>query len=459
MNLTSRLVCLLAVPMLILVFLSSSPAPLAAQDVQVNSADPPSAEQGTVNLDVIIKGKGFKKGAIAKFFLTGTDNPAGVVVNSTTFVSNGEVRANINVSDNATVSSFDVVVQNSDGRTGKGVGLFSVVAKGKSFTTCSLNMDPSANILWSQETQKTRTQFALKAEPNFQTRTQAGAQPKMPIWFEPNLGQVKADADFFSRLGGAIVLVARGHLAVRKEDGFTIRVGLMGANRQVAPEGISPRDSYSSYFRGADPKQWRTRVPHFDGVRYSTVYPGVDVIYYERGGHLEFDFVVAPGADVRQIRMQIEGGSGRVIPEGAIVVASHRGEEIRLKEPVAYQKIGGERREVKSRFVELGSNQFGFRVGEYDASRPLVIDPVLLYSTYLGGTADDRATSVAVDGAGVIYVSGYTRSADFPATAGAFDPTLNGTGEDRDMFLVKLNPNGNGAADLEYATFLGGGTE
>jgi len=135
MSFKSKSVCVLAVFSLLLLFLSSSPAPLAAQDIQVNSADPPSAAQGTVNLNVTIKGKGFKKGAQAQWFVSGTTNPGGVTVNSTIFVSPNELRANINVADDATLASFDIQVSLSDGRTGKGVGLFSVTEKPNSCTS------------------------------------------------------------------------------------------------------------------------------------------------------------------------------------------------------------------------------------------------------------------------------------------------------------------------------------
>ncbi|HYO84179.1 MAG TPA: SBBP repeat-containing protein [Bryobacteraceae bacterium] len=182
------------------------------------------------------------------------------------------------------------------------------------------------------------------------------------------------------------------------------------------------------------------------------VYPGVDLVYYGKEKQLEYDFIVAPGADLASIKLDFEGAKRvRVEPGGDLVVAAEGG-DLRFHRPVVYQEIEGRRVTVPGRFRTTGS-RVAFSVGKYRRDPPLVIDPVLSYSTYLGGSGDDQAVGIGVDAAGNTYVGGTTTSIDFPTTAGALDTQLANS---REIFVAKLNPTG---TTLLYATFIGGPSE
>src|SRR5207249_3382021 len=195
-----------------------------------------------------------------------------------------------------------------------------------------------------------------------------------------------------------------------------------------------------------DPKKWHTNVPTYAKVRYKDVYPGIDLVYYGNQGQLEYDFVVEPGADPRTIRLTLQGGGRlKLDAQGDLVLG-----EVRFRKPRLYQETAGDRQDVSGRYVLKGARQVAFQVASYDASRPLMIDPVLSYSTFLGGSNFDQINGITVDSSGVAYVAGQALSSNFPTTAGAFDTTYNGNG---DAFLLKLSATG---SSLLYSTYLGG---
>jgi hypothetical protein len=225
-----------------------------------------------------------------------------------------------------------------------------------------------------------------------------------------------------------------------------------------------------NYLRGEDPVRWRTAIPTFARVVYENVYPGIDMVLYGNQRRLEYDFVAAPGADPRLIGVVLAGADGLSLsPDGDLIVSTTAG-DVRLREPFVYQEVAGDRRTVEAAY-SLDGARIGFRLGDYDPSRRLVIDPVLDYSTFLGGfTSYDAANGIAVDASGAAYVAGYTFSSDFPTTAGAYDrsvgaPAVCAPAEDpgfqpppagrclSDAFVTKLSPDGK---DLVYSTFLGG---
>ena len=218
-----------------------------------------------------------------------------------------------------------------------------------------------------------------------------------------------------------------------------------------------------NYFRGKDSSRWRTNVATYERVRYEGVYPGVDVVFYGRQGQLEYDFVVSAGADPAAIRLAFEGPAPLRQDEKGNLLLDVGGETLRLSRPVIYQETDGSRRSVAGDFALGSTGEVGFRIGAYDASRPLVIDPVLSYSTYLGGSAYDSATGVAVDEAGDVYVTGTTCSLDFPTPGGVYptpqsSPTPNGTIRP-DVFVTRFSrnhwPAGSELAPV-YSTYLGG---
>jgi hypothetical protein len=242
-------------------------------------------------------------------------------------------------------------------------------------------------------------------------------------------------------------------------QGGVVQMRLMGVNAALQPSGESLLPGRANYLLGNDTAKWHTGVPTYGRVRYAGIYPGVDLIYYGNQRQLEYDFLVAPGGDPAHIRLHFDGGNSgdpavKLDAAGNLVIASDGG-EVDLHKPVVYQVVGGERRPVEGSFRLMGENTAGFALGGYDHSRPLVIDPVLSYSTYLGGSSQDYAESIAVDAAGETFVTGLTWSLDFPLTAGAFEAVNYATSVNNvsTAFICKLNASGTA---LLYSTYLGG---
>ncbi|HEX7173950.1 MAG TPA: SBBP repeat-containing protein, partial [Pyrinomonadaceae bacterium] len=237
--------------------------------------------------------------------------------------------------------------------------------------------------------------------------------------------------------------------AASSPSGAVLRVGLVGANPAPALEGVEELSGRSNYFVGADERGWVTDVAGFGAVKYESVYPGVDLVYYGQQRQLEYDFRLDAGADPARIALHFEGAQTVALGAGGDLVLGTEVGEVRQRRPFIYQEIDGARREVAGGYKLLGENRVAFEVGEYDQSRPLVIDPVLVYSTYLGGNDSDAGFGVAVDAAGNAYVAGDTFSTDFPGPS----PIQAAKDVSFDAFVLKLNPTGSG---LVYATYLGG---
>ncbi|HUI43753.1 MAG TPA: SBBP repeat-containing protein [Terriglobia bacterium] len=323
------------------------------------------------------------------------------------------------------------------------------------------------------------------------------AYSNLPLSFAPNLGQADPQVKFIARGPGYTLFLTRDKavMSLTKpqagERGGTAgsaqaadaRLGgpasgprvtksivefeLIGANSNPALEGTDELPGKSNYLRGNDPSRWQTNVATYGAVRYHGVYPGVDMLYDGKRGDLQYDFVLAPGANPADIRIAVNSQDGdsnlpvpcarRVAANGDLVISSRAG-AIRFAKPVVYQADGrGGRAHVQARYaLERLTSSSGrepvvaFRLGSYDHTRPLIIDPTLSYSTYLGGSGDDEATSIAVNSLGQVYVTGLTRSADFPTTSGALQTTFGG---DADVFVTELNAKGTA---LVYSTFIGG---
>jgi Beta-propeller repeat len=286
------------------------------------------------------------------------------------------------------------------------------------------------------------------------------AYGKLPMRFEANAGHLDARVKFISRGNGYNLFLTptEAVLALRNKMEGTgadqrsvVRMKLIGANSAPRVEGVDALSGKSNYFIGNDPSRWRRNVTSYAQVRYSSVYPGIDLIYYGNQQQLEYDFVVSPGADPDAIELSFDGADRMEVDARGDLILHTEGGELRQRKPLTYQEMNGRRREIASRYVLRGGQQVGFEVAAYDPARPLVIDPVLGYSTYLGGTASDVAQGVAVDAAGNAYISGLTSSLDFP-TAEPLQPAPAG-GLGSDVFVTKLNANGSG---LVYSTYLGG---
>jgi hypothetical protein len=276
---------------------------------------------------------------------------------------------------------------------------------------------------------------------------------KLPLSFEPNVGQSGLAARFVAHASGATFYFTPSGITSAE-----FRMKLLSGNPAPEIVGIDRLAGKSNYFIGNDPAKWKKDVPQFARVKYAGVYPGVDLIFRGSQRQLEYDFVVAPGSDPRRIRFAFEGASRlRIDKEGALVVRTKGGNEIRQHRPVIYQETGGKRRELVGGYVMNGRGEVGFKVATYDRNRPLVIDPVLTYSTYLGGgtaaprsPADNGAQAIAVDSSGNMYVTGFTGTVDFP-TANPEQPAYGGGLYD--VFVTKLDRSG---STVIYSTYLGG---
>lgn len=312
----------------------------------------------------------------------------------------------------------------------------------------------------------------------------------LPLSFEVNQGQTDPQVKFLARGGGYTLFLTQDeavlkiqssagsrrssaaqsrHAAVSTQHSATsaVRMKLVGANAGASVSGSEQLASRSNYFLGNDPAKWRRDVPQFARVRYAQVYPGVDLVYYGHQGRLEYDFEVAPGAKPEQIGLKIEGAQGLHLSANGGLVAETASGKVQWNAPEVYQRSGNQKQAVAAKFVVSADNRVHFVVGEYDHSRALVIDPVLNYSTYLGGTGDEgcafqsgtyttavsRCPGIAADAAGNIYVAGATTSQTFPPTGTAFQP--NNAGQS-DVFIAKFNVNPNSVYSLVYWSFLGG---
>ena len=232
-----------------------------------------------------------------------------------------------------------------------------------------------------------------------------------------------------------------------------VRMSLVGANLAPAVSGMESLPGKINYFRGNDEAKWITDVPTFRKVSYAAVYPGVDLVYYGKGRELEYDLVVAPGADPNQIAFNFDGAERLEVDgaTGSLVVHAAGGAQMRQGKPLIYQQVDGMKRAVSGGFTTNG-NRAGFSVGDYDRARPLVIDPAIrTYSTYLAGEDNDRVHDIAADADGNAYAVGWTQSQYFPTK----DAYQSGQDFDTDeAFITKFNPDG---TQLIWSTYLGGG--
>jgi hypothetical protein len=241
------------------------------------------------------------------------------------------------------------------------------------------------------------------------------------------------------------------------QDTAVVTTRLLGSSSGATFQAEDRLPGVSNYYAGANAASWRTGVSGWGRVRTLAVYPGVDLVHYGVSRRLEYDFVLAPGADPSVIRLEVEGADRIRLDEEGGVVLSAGSREARWRKPILYQENDGSREQVRGRY-RIQGKEISFEVGEYNRDRALVIDPALDYATYFGGTdltvTPEEAQGVGVDAAGNVAVAGLTTSANFPATAGAFQKTRKGSGNFiYDAFVAKLNSTGSA---LLFATYIGG---
>jgi len=276
---------------------------------------------------------------------------------------------------------------------------------------------------------------------------------QIPIFFVENRGQFDAESAAnppvrYVMKGPAVTGYFSSNQVLLTMGQSSFRVSFPGANPTPVLEGIRAMGARVNFMRG-DRRDWRTDLPAYGGIAYRNIFPGVDLVYSVSSNSLKSDFYLAPGSDPSDIHMQYDGaGLVRIDEAGALVLAGSRG-EFRENAPVIYQEISGTRHNVEGSFRIWPDGTVGFRLGPYDRTQPLVIDPVLSYSTYLGGSNMDALTSIAIDNSGNAYVAGWTVSADLPTV----NPVRSQNGGGVDAFVAKLGPGGN---NLIYCTYLGG---
>lgn len=280
----------------------------------------------------------------------------------------------------------------------------------------------------------------------------------VPLSFEVNQGQADSQVRFLARAPGYNAFFTSTEAAFQlrlSPDASTgtvtpavLRMRMIGSNPAPLIEGLDRAEGRSNYYAGEDPAAWNQAVPNYSKIRYSEIYEGIDLVYYGNQRELEYDFNVAPGADPASIRLRFGGVERLELDSRGDLVLRIAGSEVRHRKPVAYQDANGTRREVPVRYV-VRDGDVEFAVGEYDPSKPLVIDPVLAYSSYLGGSRNEEGNSIAVDSAGNVYVAGFTDSINFPLS----QPSQPALGGRQDVFVLKLDPTG---TRLLYSTYIGG---
>jgi hypothetical protein len=303
----------------------------------------------------------------------------------------------------------------------------------------------------------------------------AEAYGKLPLSFEENEGQTAREVRYVSHGSGyelfltpeeAVVALqpsVPGNLSAldrvayfrslrqARQAGRTtvLRMGLEGGNLEATISGIDPLPGKVNYFLGNKPEHWHTDIPTYSRVKYAQVYPGVDLVFYGNQRNLEYDFVVAPGADPKAIALTLKGARKvGVDSKGDLILSLAEGQVI-FQKPVLYQNVRGQRKQIEGGYSLTGKQRVTFAVSEYDRSEPLIIDPVLNYSTYLGGSvAGDAGSAIAVDSLGDAFVTGTTFSTTFPTHNGFGAGNTNGV-----AFVTELNPSGTA---LLYSTYLGG---
>ncbi len=313
---------------------------------------------------------------------------------------------------------------------------------------------------------QTHGKTVAAASPAATQQRALAAYGNLPLAFEPNQGQTDPQVKYMARGNGYTLFLTNQEAVLSllgpaksnskttkyssKGERYALRMKMMGANPQpeIAAEQSLP--GKSNYYVGNDPSKWQTGVPEFARVSYRNVYPGIDLDFHGAQKQTEFDFLVNPEANAQIIGLSFSGAQAmRIDKSGALLIATSAG-DVRLHRPIAYQENQGARQPVGANFVLAANHQVKFALGDYDHSRQLIIDPSVLYSTYIGGTGEDQATAVVIDSGGNAYITGEAGNSSFPHTSGSFNASAH------DVYVLKLNASGTA---LSYSTLFGGTTD
>jgi cell division septation protein DedD len=328
----------------------------------------------------------------------------------------------------------------------------------------------STVIPWMHIREENASRISTKQSPSEQTKL-VRSLGAMPMGFEENRGQTSPQVSYVARGYGYTLFLCPTEAVMRlkrnekdrskrrhpdttlsktsERSDEVVRMKLVGANPRSRAERKNQQPGRCNYFKGNDPSRWVKDVSRYSKVRFRDVYPGIDMVYYGNGGRLEYDLVVKPGADPNAIRLRFEGAGRLSLDGNGDVKTEAGGEGVVLKAPILYEEGWFGRKPLDGRFALVGKDEVRFEVGDHDRTRTLVLDPVLDYSTYLGGTGEETASGIAVDALGNAYVVGETTSTDFPTQAALQSSNT----AFYDVFISKIDATG---TTLVYSTYLGG---
>ena len=284
---------------------------------------------------------------------------------------------------------------------------------------------------------------------------------QMPLLIEKNIGQAPSDIGFYAKRGGYSITLNPSNFSLnaRNMDENSIeelQFQFVGSNADAALSETKLLNSKTNYFKGGDQDNWIKDVPNYQSIKFENIYPGIDVKYYANGSRLQYDFIVSPKMNPDIIKVRVEGVDQITTNENNNLELHFNENVVELDNLLAYQEIDNNKIVVDAEYNIISDNEFQFKLGEFDSDYSLVIDPVVQYSTYLGGNGSDQGNDIVVDNEGNAYIIGQTSSTNFPTSTGSYDEVgrKGGFFDPSDVFVIKMNSEG---SDYIYSTYISGG--